>query len=137
MIHYVGLIEGFQIFDGEVDLVLCDGFVGNILLKTLEALVIQLKDYIRDEYMANPLRMLGAFLSRGVFGALRRRLNPEMYGAASLLGLNGVVLKAHGSSNHRAIRSAVRVALSVAEEGARERCLEKIKRANTIYEASL
>ncbi|MDR2200642.1 MAG: phosphate acyltransferase PlsX [Puniceicoccales bacterium] len=137
MIHYVGLIEGFQVFDSKVDLVLCDGFVGNILLKTLESLVIQLKDYIRDEYKANPLRMLGALLSRGVFDALKQRLNPEKYGAASLLGLNGMVLKAHGSSNHRAIRSAVGIALSVTGKGARERCLEKIERANAIYQASL
>lgn len=136
LIDYVGLIEGFQIFSGAVDLVICDGFVGNILLKTLEALVIQLKDYIRREFLANPLRMLGALLSRGVFGALKRRLNPEMYGAASLLGLNGVVLKSHGSSTRRAIRSAVGLAVSIIGKGFRENCLEKIASANEIYAAS-
>jgi glycerol-3-phosphate acyltransferase PlsX len=136
LIDYVGLIEGFQVFSGAVDLVICDGFVGNILLKTLEAMVIQIKDYIRREFLANPLRMLGALLSRGVFGALKRRLNPEMYGAASLLGLNGVVLKSHGSSTRRAIRSAVGMAVSVAGKGARENCLEKIAGANEIYATS-
>jgi glycerol-3-phosphate acyltransferase PlsX len=136
LIDYVGLIEGFQIFSGAVDLVICDGFVGNILLKTLEALVIQLKDYIRREFLANPLRMLGALLSRGVFGALKRRLSPEMYGGASLLGLNGIVLKSHGSSTRRAIRSAVGMAVSVAGKGFRENCLEKIASANGIYAAS-
>jgi glycerol-3-phosphate acyltransferase PlsX len=137
IINYFGLIEGFQIFQGEVDLVLCDGFVGNILLKTLESLVIQLQGYIRSEFKANWVRMLGALLARGVFGALKRRLNPETYGAASLLGLNGVVLKSHGSSNWRAIRSAINMAVSVANKEARENCLGRITHANEIYEASL
>ncbi|MDR2371902.1 MAG: phosphate acyltransferase PlsX [Puniceicoccales bacterium] len=130
LIHYVGLIEGFQIFRGEVDVVVCDGFVGNILLKTLESLIVQLKAYIKEEFMKNPLRMLGAVLSKGVFAALRERLNPETYGAASLLGLNGVVLKSHGSSTHRAIRSAMKVAVSVAGQEATHTCHKKINLAN-------
>jgi glycerol-3-phosphate acyltransferase PlsX len=137
IINYQGLIEGFQIFSGEVDLVVCDGFVGNILLKTLESLVIQLKAYIKDEFRANPMRMLGALLSRGVFDALRQRLNPDMYGAASLLGLNGVILKSHGSSNRRAIRSAVGMVVSVVNKEARDNCLGKIAHANEIYKALL
>jgi glycerol-3-phosphate acyltransferase PlsX len=137
IIDYVGLIEGFQIFLGTVDLVVCDGFVGNILLKTLESLIIQMKDYIKKEFRVNPMRMLGALLSKGVFDALKQRLSPEMYGAASLLGLNGVVLKSHGSSTRRAIRSAVGLAVSVANKEARESCLEKIACANEIYETSL
>ncbi|MDR1435116.1 MAG: phosphate acyltransferase PlsX [Puniceicoccales bacterium] len=137
IINYSGLIEGFQIFEGRVDLVVCDGFVGNILLKTLESLVIQLKGYIRNEFKANPMRMLGALLSQGVFKSLKQRLNPDMYGAASLLGLNGMVLKSHGSSNARAIESAVGMAVSVAQGETRENCLEKIMHANGIYEASI
>jgi glycerol-3-phosphate acyltransferase PlsX len=137
IVNYSGLIEGFQIFKGSIDLVVCDGFVGNILLKTLESLVIQLKGYIRNEFKANPMRMLGALLSQGVFKSLKQRLNPDMYGAASLLGLNGMVLKSHGSSNAQAIRSAVGMAVSVAHGESRENCLEKIMRANEIYGTSI
>jgi glycerol-3-phosphate acyltransferase PlsX len=137
IINYCGLMEGFQIFGGEIDLVVCDGFVGNILLKTIEALVIQLKGYIKCEFKKNPIRMLGAVLSRGVFETLRGRLNPEMYGAASLLGLNGIVLKSHGSSNRRSIRSAVKIAVSIVNQEARETCLEKIEHVNEICKATL
>jgi glycerol-3-phosphate acyltransferase PlsX len=133
-VNYVGLIEGFQIFENEVDVVVCDGFVGNILLKTLESLIGQLKRYIKQEFMKNPVRMCGALLSRGVFDALKSRLNPETYGAASLLGLNGVVLKSHGSSTHRAIRSAIGMAASLAGQEATAICLEKIHTANQLAE---
>jgi glycerol-3-phosphate acyltransferase PlsX len=126
----VGLIEGFQVFRGDVDVVVCDGFVGNILLKTLESLIVQLKTYIKEEFMKSPLRMFGAVLSRGVFAALKERLNPETYGAASLLGLNGVVLKSHGSSTHRAIRSAMGIAASMAGQEVTRTCHEKINLAN-------
>jgi glycerol-3-phosphate acyltransferase PlsX len=130
LVNYIGLIEGFQIFSGDVDVVICDGFVGNILLKTLESFIMQLKGYIRGEFMKNPLRMFGALLSKGVFAALRGRFNPETYGAASLLGLNGVVLKSHGSSTHRAIRSAVGIAVSMAGQEATRTCHERINLAN-------
>jgi glycerol-3-phosphate acyltransferase PlsX len=130
LINYVGLIEGFQIFRGDVDVVICDGFVGNILLKALESLIMQLKGYIKGEFMKNPLRMFGAALSKGVFAALKERLNPETYGAASLLGLNGVVLKSHGSSTHRAIRSAVGIAASMAGQEMARTCCQKISIAN-------
>jgi glycerol-3-phosphate acyltransferase PlsX len=130
LLSYIDLIEGFQIFGGDADVVVCDGFVGNILLKTLESLIMQLKGYLKQEFMKNPVRMLGAVLSRGVFTALKKRLNPETYGAASLLGLNGVVLKSHGSSTHRAIRSAMKVATSIAGQEATRICREKINLAN-------
>jgi glycerol-3-phosphate acyltransferase PlsX len=110
--------------------VVCDGFVGNILLKTLESLIMQLKGYLKQEFMKNPIRMLGVVLSRGVFTALKGRLNPETYGAASLLGLKGVVLKSHGSSTHRAIRSAMGVAASMAGQEVTRTCHEKINLAN-------
>ncbi|MDR1590907.1 MAG: phosphate acyltransferase PlsX [Puniceicoccales bacterium] len=130
LVNYVGLVEGFQIFGSDADVIICDGFVGNILIKTLESLIMQLKGYIKDEFMKNPLRMFGAVLSKGVFAALKGRLNPETYGAASLLGLNGVVLKSHGSSTHRAIRNAVGIAVSIAGQETARTCCEKIAIAN-------
>lgn len=131
IINYTGLIEGFQIFEGAVDVVLCDGFVGNILLKTLESLITQLKGYLKGELRKNPVRLLGAFLAKGAFEALKVRLNPEQYGAASLLGLRGMVLKSHGSSKHGAIRSGIRMAVALMGEGSGDNSQQKIAEANT------
>lgn len=89
LMNYIGLIEGFQIFAGQVDVVVCDGFVGNVLLKSLESLAKNLKHYLKTEMLKNPIRMLGTLLVSGVFMSLKKRLSPENYGAASLLGLNG------------------------------------------------
>lgn len=135
IIHYSGLIEGFQVFEGAVDIVLCDGFVGNVLLKTLESLVTQLKGYLKGELKKNPVRLLGAFLAKGAFEALKVRLNPEQYGAASLLGLRGKVLKSHGSSKHGAIRSGIRMAVALMGEGSENSSQRKILEANTRLES--
>jgi len=107
IINYAGPIEGFHVFIGHVDVVVCDGFVGNIMLKSWESLVKFFSGVLRDELRANPMRMAGAWLSRGAFQALKERINPERYSGAPLLGLRGNVLKAHGSSNRMAIEYAI------------------------------
>jgi glycerol-3-phosphate acyltransferase PlsX len=109
-INYIGLIEGFQIFNNEVDVVVTDGFTGNVILKTCESLWRMLKEVIRTEVRKNPLRLAGALLLKGGFGATKERLDPKKYGGAPLLGLRGTVLKAHGSSNREAIANAIRIA---------------------------
>ncbi|HEY9250128.1 MAG TPA: phosphate acyltransferase PlsX [Rariglobus sp.] len=108
LIHYVGPTEGFQVFTDHCDVAVCDGFVGNLLLKSWESLAHFFSDTLKTEMKANPLRMGGAILSRGAFKALKKRMNPEVYGGAPLLGLRGNVLKAHGSSNRHAIKNAIR-----------------------------
>lgn len=115
LINYTGPIEGFNVFtkhdDFEpVDVVVCDGFVGNIMLKSWESLVNFFKAMLKEELGANPLRATGALLSQGAFTAFKERVNPERYGGAPLLGLSGNILKAHGSSNRRAIKSAIHAA---------------------------
>jgi glycerol-3-phosphate acyltransferase PlsX len=107
IINYAGPIEGFHVFAEHVDVVVCDGFVGNIMLKSWESLVKFFKAMLKEEMQANPLRLTGGLLSKGAFDALKERINPERYGGAPLLGLNGHIIKAHGSSNRRAIRSAI------------------------------
>ncbi|NBQ58724.1 MAG: phosphate acyltransferase PlsX, partial [Opitutaceae bacterium] len=101
IINYVGPIEGFQVFTDHVDVVVCDGFVGNIMLKSWESLVKFFSGMLREELQANPLRAAGAVLAKGAFTALKERINPERYGGAPLLGVRGNILKAHGSSNAR------------------------------------
>ena len=109
-LNFIGHVEGFDLFNDAVDVVVCDGFVGNIVLKTAESLSRAIGHILKTEIAASPVRQLGALLARGAFAGLKRRVDPEVYGGAAILGLNGVVIKAHGSSRERAIASAVRVA---------------------------
>lgn len=115
IIHYLGPIEGFQVFNHTVDVVVCDGFVGNVLLKSCESLFNTLSRFLRKELTANPIRMLGAALSQGAFRSMKKQLSPHRYGGAPLLGLNGNILKAHGSSDRHAIAGALRIASEIIE----------------------
>jgi glycerol-3-phosphate acyltransferase PlsX len=108
IIHYTGLIEGFQVFDCLVDVVVCDGFVGNILLKTWESLFHNLKGFLKEQLLKNPVRQLGAWLAKGAFMHMKERLSPEGYGGAPFLGLRNLVIKAHGSSNRESLANALR-----------------------------
>lgn len=130
IVNYAGPIEGFDVFAEKVDVVVCDGFVGNIMLKTWESLVGFFSGILREELRANPVRGIGAWLSKGAFSALRERINPERYGGAPLLGLRGNILKAHGSSNRHAIKSAVRAANEIIAADMNHRIETDIARAN-------
>lgn len=110
-INYVGLIEGFQLFEGVVDVVVCDGFVGNILLKSMEALAKTIKKYIKHKVTKNPLRLLGGILAAGAFREIKQRLNPDRFSGAPFLGLNNVVIKSHGASTAEGISSALELAI--------------------------
>lgn len=110
VINYRGPIEGFQLFENHVDVVVCDGFTGNIVLKTCESLFHLLKQFVSEEIQRNLLRKAGYLLSKGAFDAIRNQLNPDRYGGAPLLGLKGNILKAHGSSNREAVMNAIRIA---------------------------
>lgn len=109
VIDYQGLIEGFQVFENHVDVIVCDGFVGNIVLKVCESLFSMLKGYVKDELNANPVRKLGALLSIGAYKEIKGQLDPARYGGAPLLGLKAPVFKAHGSSNRETIAGALRI----------------------------
>ena len=132
IINYTGLIEGFQTFEGEVDVVVCDGFVGNILLKSSEALYKFLLGTIKEEVKSNPVHIAGAALMKGAFSNVKKKLSPDQYGGAPLLGLKGNVLKAHGSSNRYAIASAIRVGVEIAQQDMVGATHEAIARANKI-----
>ncbi len=113
VINYVGPIEGFQLFDGDVDVVVCDGFVGNVVLKSSEALFGFIGSTIREELVRNVKRKIGAVLSKSAFKDMKTRLGPDQHSGAPLLGLRGNILKAHGSSNYVAIANALRIAQEV------------------------
>jgi glycerol-3-phosphate acyltransferase PlsX len=109
-INFIGNVESRDLFGGKVDVAVCDGFVGNVVLKTSEAVARMIGNWLKRMFKANPLRILGALLSRGVFNEMKRHADPSTYGGAPLLGDNGVVIIAHGSSNALAAFNGIRVA---------------------------
>jgi len=114
-INFVGNVEGRDLFETELDVVLCDGFVGNIMLKTVEATAKAVSRWLKSEIKGNPLRLCGAVLANGAFKALKKKGNYETYGGSPLLGVKGVVIIAHGSSTALAVRNAIRVSIEIAE----------------------
>lgn len=131
IINYQGLIEGFQIFEGEVDVIVCDGFIGNILLKSSEALFSFVGNTIKDELRRNAKRMLGAVLAKSAFSDMRNRLSPDHHAGAPLLGLKGNILKSHGSSNYIAIANAMRIASEIVRHDMLDSIQSDISKANT------
>jgi glycerol-3-phosphate acyltransferase PlsX len=109
-IHFIGNVEGHGLFEGAADVVVCDGFVGNITLKTAESLAKTTFKWIKEEIQSNPLRMAGALLAQGAFKTIKKKTNADEYGGALLLGVNGICVKAHGSSSVHALFNSLRVA---------------------------
>ncbi len=129
-LNFIGYCEGFDLFNDGVDVVVCDGFTGNIVLKTCESLSKTFSRLLKNEVKANPVRVVGGALARGAFSALKKRLDPEVYGGAAVLGVNGIVIKAHGSSRERAFTSAVRVAADEFGRGLKQMIAADIRQAN-------
>jgi glycerol-3-phosphate acyltransferase PlsX len=129
-LNFIGNIEGHDLFHNRVDVVVCDGFVGNIVLKTAESLATALFSMLKRELTANPRRQLGALLAQNAFRAIRKRMDPEVYGGAPLLGFNGAVLKAHGSARERAIANALRATTENLQHQVNQTIAEGIARAN-------
>jgi phosphate acyltransferase len=129
-LNFIGNVEGHDLFRNHVDVVICDGFVGNIVLKTIESLALGMFSMLKRELKASARRQLGALLAQNAFRAIRRRMDPEVYGGAPLLGFNGAVLKAHASAHERAITSAVRVTCENLQHHVNNHIAEEIARAN-------
>ena len=129
-IHFIGNVEGHDLFKDHVDVVVCDGFVGNIVLKTSESLAVAMFSMLKRELIRNPKRQIGAYLAQNAFGAIRRRMDPEVYGGAPLLGFKATVLKAHGGAHERAVASAVRVATETVQHQVHQLIAREIARAN-------
>lgn len=136
-LNFIGYCEGFDLFNDGVDVVVCDGFIGNIVLKTCESLSKTIGRLLKNEVKANPLRAAGGMLAKGAFTALKRRMDPEVYGGAAVLGVNGIVIKAHGSSRERAFASALRVAADEIGHGIKQTIAADISRANERITAAL
>ncbi|MGD0351790.1 MAG: phosphate acyltransferase PlsX [Verrucomicrobiota bacterium] len=129
-IHFIGNIEGHDLFKDHVDVVVCDGFVGNIVLKTCESLAVAMFSMLKREFMRNPKRQIGAYLAQNAFQVIRRRMDPEVHGGAPLLGFKGIVFKAHGSARERAVASALRVTAEAVQHHVNDIIAREIARAN-------
>lgn len=116
-LNYIGFVEGNDIFGGEVDVVVTDGFTGNVALKTMEGLARMLGDTLKSEYTRTPLRRLGALASYSVLKSIKKRFDPGQNNGASMVGLNGVVIKSHGNADAASFANAIRVAIVEARKG--------------------
>lgn len=109
-LNYHGYVEGDEIYLGNVDVIVCDGFVGNVALKTSEGLARMISQFMKEEFTRNLFAKLAALVALPVLNALRRRLDPRQYNGASLVGLNGIVIKSHGGTDAVGFEYAIRVA---------------------------
>lgn len=134
-LNFIGNVEGHDLFKDHVDVVVCDGFVGNIVLKTVESLAVAMFSMLKRELMHNSQRKLGAYLAKGAFHSIRRRMDPEVYGGAPLLGFNGLVFKAHASARERAVTSAIRVTANAVQNQINQTIARDIAAANLILSA--
>ena len=122
-LNFIGNVEGDDIYKGTADVVVCDGFVGNVALKTSEGLARMVSTFMREEFSRNWLTRLAGLIAMPVLKSFKWRLDPGRYNGASLLGLKGIVVKSHGSADQFAFRNA----LHRAAEAARQRLPEKIE----------
>lgn len=114
ILNFYGNVEGNDIFEGTTDIVVCDGFVGNVVLKASEGLGRFVKNALTAEFKRTPLNMVGAMIAGGAIKAFSQRMNPSRYNGASLLGLRGLVFKSHGSADAYGYECAIRRAYDAA-----------------------
>lgn len=127
LITFRGNVEGHDLFEGVTDVVVCDGFVGNVLLKTVESSARAIGHWMKHEFKANPLRLLGALCLRGALRSMKKRMDPELYGGAPLLGVNGTVIITHGASSHKAIFHAIRVSVEAVKNNVTQKISDQLE----------
>jgi glycerol-3-phosphate acyltransferase PlsX len=131
-VNFHGNVEGDDIYKGTTDVVVCDGFVGNVALKTSEGLAKMLGDFLKEEFTRGPLTKLMAVFALPAINRFRRRVDHRRYNGAALLGLRGIVVKSHGSADRLAFATALGRACNEASHGLNERIGEEIARLNAI-----
>lgn len=126
-LNYIGNVEPKEVLDGATDVVVHDGFVGNVFIKSIEAAASMVSKLIREEITASPLTAVGGLLAKPAFNRVGRRTDPFEIGGAPMLGVNGIVIVAHGRSNEIAIKNAIRQARTAVEGGVLEAIRAGIK----------
>ena len=125
-INYVGFVEGHDIFSDKVDVVVTDGFTGNIALKVMEGASRLIANAMREEFVRSPLRKLGYLAALPTLNALRARIDPRRYNGAAMVGLNGIVIKSHGGTDQFGFQRAIEVAVSEARNGVPARIAQRL-----------
>ena len=131
-LNFVGNVEGHDLFEGKVDVIVCDGFVGNVVLKTCEAVAHAMKTWLKEEFTKTPVRMLGALLLKNAVAAIKKKSDPSTYGGAPLLGANGVVIIGHGVAKAPAVCNGIRVAGEWVNHHLNEQIVEGCKKLESI-----
>ena len=116
-LNFVGNIEGKDLLKGAVDVIVCDGFVGNVMLKTVEGVALSLFDMMKEQLSHDWIAKIGALLSYPVFSYIKKKLDHTEYGGALLVGLNGISVISHGRANGKAIKNAIKFAAQMADSG--------------------
>ena len=116
-INFVGNIEGEGILSGKFEVIVCDGFVGNVMLKTVEGVAFAIFDIMKEQMKKDWVAKIGALLSYPVYSYLKKKMDHTEYGGALLVGLNGISVISHGRANAKAIKNAIRFAVNIAESG--------------------
>jgi len=132
-LEYAGYVEGRDIFNGSVDVVVCDGFVGNVVLKVSEGLVETVGKMLKDELKSGFLSKIGYLLARRAFNNFKKRVYYAEYGGAPLLGIDGVGMICHGGSNAKAIKNAIHFAYEYAQKGVNQKVAEKLQDNFSVY----
>jgi glycerol-3-phosphate acyltransferase PlsX len=131
-LNFIGNVEGHALFEGKADVVVCDGFVGNIVLKTIESLAKMTFQIIKEELTSNFVRLAGAMLVKSAFRNISKRYSADDYGGALLLGVNGIVIKAHGSSSVMALYNSLRVAVEAVDNQVNPHIIENIAKVHNL-----
>ncbi len=127
-LNFIGNIEGEDVLRGVTDVIVCDGFVGNVVLKTVEGALISIFDILKEQFDMDWIAKIGALLSYPVYSYLRKKFDHTEYGGALLVGLNGSSIVSHGRSNAKAIKNAIRAAAKIAESGFVKHCTDYFER---------
>lgn len=135
-LNFIGNVEGRDIFSGDADVVVCDGFIGNVALKVSEGLVDMFKDMLKESLGATVTRKLGYVLSRDAYTDFRKRIDYSEYGGVPLLGVRGVTIICHGRSNANAIKNAIRVAAECAQSRINEKIEAELADGNSLHVAA-
>ena len=115
-INYIGFVEGDDIYNGSVDVVVCDGFVGNVSLKTSEGVAKMISHFMKEEFTRSFYNKIAAMIAMPVLKAFRKRIDPRAYNGASMLGLNGIVIKSHGGTDIFGFANAIEIAVLEVEK---------------------
>jgi phosphate acyltransferase len=127
-LNFIGNVEGRDVMSGKADVIVCDGFIGNVVLKVSESVAEAVGLFLKENIEKSTLSKIGYFLMRPAFNALRRRVDYAEYGGAPLVGINGVSIISHGRSSDRAIKNAIRVAAELAKSDVTRRLQQDIEK---------